>query len=567
MEGDIGQRASWLKTQTELPTATPSGGMSHTSAKPFSDLSSFLQPLRIGIDTLYELSYRLSLTYKKLAASPEHFFPTPITRLPTGLETGRYLAVYVGLSYLRVAFIDLLGDQQRVRRTLEKAWPIEEHLRRDRAPELFTFIGDCIADVVRDSLNNPNEEVPRELTTGISFCFPIRQKCLNEAILMPTGKGFALKTDLNLHQALLDGYERHTWSPGEDEDEQRMPAKRRKLFNLPRLRIAAMTNDTSSTLCSLAYTIHSFPNTRAVMGFIVGAGSNATVPLKIADLHERKVQHIREKDPSAQEALVSTEWTLSSASTPIFELDLRTKWDIELDNHCERPGFQPLELMIGGRYIGELVRLIAFDWFHNVLGIPRSALPVKLVTEHSLSTDFLSLKVASNQSDEGLAVELSQELPQPSMSDWRWTADSSRDLRAITNFVQDRAASLVAAVIVGLLVCAEEIALQPPHNHRDFLTLAASNGNTQTEESTTRWKNGPEELAVAVSGGVMQHFPHYKQKAQRYIDQLLIRAGPQQGGKSIFLRDVNDGGLIGTGILAGTTAGEIGGIIGSTFEA
>ena len=195
MEGDIGQRDSVTsekspvrksreaelatfrvaeRCKSKLSSTTSSGGMSHTSANPYSDLSSFLQPLRIGIDTLYELSYRLSLTYRKLAASPEHFFPTPITRLPTGLETGRYLAVYVGLSYLRVAFIDLLGDQQRVRRTLEKAWPIEEHLRRDRAPDLFTFIGDCIADVVRDSLNSPTEEVPRELTTGISFCFPIR---------------------------------------------------------------------------------------------------------------------------------------------------------------------------------------------------------------------------------------------------------------------------------------------------------------------------------------------------------------------------------------------------------
>ncbi|KAE8382475.1 hypothetical protein BDV26DRAFT_253568 [Aspergillus bertholletiae] len=538
--------------------------MSHISAKSFSDLSSFLQPLCIGIDALYELSYRLSLTYKKLVASPEHFFPTPITRLPTGLETGRYLAVYVGLSYLRVAFIDLLGDQRRVRRTLEKAWPIEEHLRRDHAPDLFIFIGDCIADVVRDSLNNPSEEVPRELTTGISFCFPIRQKCLNEAILMPTGKGFALKTDLNLHQALLDGYERHTWSPGEDE--QRVPAKRRKLFNLPKLRIAAMTNDTSSTLCSLAYTVHSLPNTRAVMGFIVGAGSNATVPIKIADLHECKIQHIREKDPSAQEALVSTEWTLSSACAPIFELNLRTKWDTELDKHCQRPGFQPLELMVGGRYVGELVRLVALDWFHGVLGIPCSALPLKLVTEYSLSTDFLSLKVACHQSDERLAVELSQDLPPPSMSDWRWTPDSARDLRVIANFVQDRAASLVAAVIVGLLVCAGEIALQPPHNHKDSLTPTASDGKTRADESTAQWKNGPEELAVAVSGGVMQHYPHYKEKAQRYIDQLLIRAGPQAGGKSIFLRDVSDGGLIGTGILAGTTAGEIGGIIGSTLE-
>ncbi|KAE8389333.1 hypothetical protein BDV23DRAFT_99147 [Aspergillus alliaceus] len=535
-----------------------------------TDLRSFLQPLRIEPDTLYDLSYRLSLTYKKLAASPEQFFPTPITQLPTGHEKGRYLAVYVGLSYLRVAFIDLLGDQQTVRRTLEKAWPIEEHLRRDQAPALFTWIGDCLAEVVRDGLNNPSEEAPRELTIGISFCFPIRQKCLDEAILMPTGKRFAVKTDLNLHKALLDGYERHTWSPGEDE--QRVPTKRRKLFSLPKLRIAAMTNDTTSTLCSLAYTIGSLPNTRVVMGLIVGSGSNATVPIKMADLHELKTRHIRERDPNAREALVSTEWTLSSAATPISELDIRTKWDAELDRFCERPGFQPFEEMVGGRYVGELVRLIAIDWFHGVLNIPYSELPVKLTTEYALSTDFLSLVVADSQCDERLAKDLSQKLHPPSESEWQWTPDFARDLRTIASFVQDRGASLVAAVVVGLLVCTGEISLQRPEgvdlgaSLGDSSAPAVAGAKAQAGSSTTGWKNGPEELAVAVSGGVMQLYPNYKEKVQRYIDQLLIHAGPQKGGKSIFLRDASDGGLIGTGILAGTAAGDIGGIIGSTFD-
>jgi hexokinase len=75
------------------------------------NLKKYLQPLQVEIETLYDLSCRLSSSYKKLAAeSLEHFIPTAITCLPTGHEKGRYLAVYVGLSYLRVAFIDLLGD-------------------------------------------------------------------------------------------------------------------------------------------------------------------------------------------------------------------------------------------------------------------------------------------------------------------------------------------------------------------------------------------------------------------------------------------------------------------------
>lgn len=77
-----------------------------------------------------------------------------------------------------------------VRRTLEKAWPIEERLKSENPVEFFGWIGACIAEVVGDSLRNEqgsngngngnNREnyyygvdEDRELVAGISFCFPI----------------------------------------------------------------------------------------------------------------------------------------------------------------------------------------------------------------------------------------------------------------------------------------------------------------------------------------------------------------------------------------------------------
>ena len=153
-------------------------------------LQAFLQPLKNDITKLYSLSSRLSLTYRELAAgSSELFSPTATTRLPTGRETGRYLAVYLGLHYLRVAFIELLGEEQvgkhpHVRRTLEKAWPIEDRLRRDQATSLFAWIGDCIAEVIHDDLANSKGDAPSEVAMGISFCFPIKYRL----ILPPTNQ-------------------------------------------------------------------------------------------------------------------------------------------------------------------------------------------------------------------------------------------------------------------------------------------------------------------------------------------------------------------------------------------
>jgi hexokinase len=162
-------------------------------------LDDFLSPLVLDEAVLYRLARRFSSTYRHLALnSDQQFLPTPVTRLPTGLETGRYLAIDVGGSNLRVAFIELLGEaadsdirstdaserskdtlrkaqRQRVKRTLEKAWPIQEHLKMDKAEDLFAWIGDCIAEVVADSLTSDatKGQIPQELDMGITFSFPI----------------------------------------------------------------------------------------------------------------------------------------------------------------------------------------------------------------------------------------------------------------------------------------------------------------------------------------------------------------------------------------------------------
>ncbi|KAK2803476.1 hypothetical protein FQN49_008873, partial [Arthroderma sp. PD_2] len=260
-------------------------------------IDNFLAPLAVNDARLYQLGCRFSQLYLELArTSDQQFLPTPVTRLPNGQETGRYLAIDVGGSNLRVAFIELLGaatddletssngsdvsnsersrdtlrkaQRHRVRRTLEKVWPIAEHLKMDKAEDLFLWIGDCMAEVVADSLatDMASKEAPEELEMGITFSFPMMQDSLSEATLMPMGKGFAITSDLNLGKILLAGYDRHTRRPyGSDEPS----AKRRRRFALPKLKIAAITNDTVATLASLAYMVKSLPNSRVAMGLIV----------------------------------------------------------------------------------------------------------------------------------------------------------------------------------------------------------------------------------------------------------------------------------------------------------
>lgn len=395
---------------------------------------------------------------------------------------------------------------------------------------------------------------------------------------MPTTKGFALTSDLNLHQALLDGYERHTRRPVDDS--RKSSAKRQKVkYALPKLRISAMTNDTVATFTSLAYTVKLLlPNSRVVMGLIVGSGCNATVPMALDDLHESKTQFIRNDDPNATTVVVSTEWTLSYTSRPLQELGVVTAWDKELELCCDRPGFQPLEYMVGGRYTGELVRIIIYDYFINVLQFPKDSLPRALVDEYALTTELISLHVAASRSDSALASVLMRKIPPPPFSEWNWTASSAGALRAVASAVQNRSASLVAASTVGLLACTGEIQLARPENPDSVSSTNSAiptannypqtNGGTQDKDPLclgAGWRGSPEELVVAYSGGVIQHYPQYSEACQRYLDRLVMRGGPQVGGKSVLLRPANDGGIVGVGVLAGTVAGRIEGIIGSSM--
>ncbi|KAI5295115.1 hypothetical protein KEM52_002332 [Ascosphaera acerosa] len=607
----------------------------------------FLSPLAVPDETLYRLSCRLANIYLDLGKTSQvQFLPTPLATLPCGKEKGTYLAINVGGSNLRVAFIHLLGDNDsnesrtssplasgwgkdtathtprqastgrsrdfmgrpsrpRLTRSYEKTWPIGDHLKKDKEGDLFLWIGDCMAEVVADSLGSTvakGEPIPEEIEVGITFSFPMMQDTLSEATLMPTGKGFAIASNLNLGETLLAGYERHTRKTYEGMHCE-PSAKRRRRFSLPRIKIAAIANDTVATLASLAYVIKALPNSRVGMGIIVGTGSNATLPMRLEDLAPNKTRAIRERNPQASKIIVNTEWTMGGSAAPLTELNLITRWDSMLDRECPRPGFQPFEYMTGGRYIGELIRIILYDYLTSFTNATHAALPGNLVQPYALSTMFVSTTIAQSPTDERLLENLRRSLPPPEFSEWYWTLNSAAAFRKIARAVQNRSAGLIAAAVVALLACQGELCLGqsatpqtsdlaspgpatsrlvlPILGNSSTLTsvstpsLAANTPDTDLVPDISRtsspgaksdnhalaastapasWNAGPEEIVVAYTGGIIQHYPRFKETCQRYIDRLIMWNGPQESGKSVFLREASDGGIIGAGVLAGMVA-------------
>ncbi|KAB2573689.1 Hexokinase [Lasiodiplodia theobromae] len=536
------------------------------------DCAAVLQPLTRHINTrdLLQLARGFSDTYRDLAQqSTQHFLATPVTALPTGRETGTFLAIDVGGTNLRVGFVKLLGEAgeqnddsnstsrhhvpdrpAKIHRCHERAWPIEEHLKMDQADDLFIWIGDCIAAVVREALDDATLRIKDldAIPLGITFSFPMKQDAISQATLMPMGKGFAITSDLNLGKMLLAGYARHC-ANGFISPQKATPT-------LPKLRIAAITNDTVATYASLAYSIKVSSNSRVVMGLVVGTGTNATVPMTVDSLGSFKTQFLdlpTETSPQDAKIVVNTEWSVCGTDIPLKQLQVPTIWDAELDRACDAPGFQPVEYMTAGRYLGELVRLVLVQLLPEQCGCgTKDDLPPTLMRRNSLSTKFLATVVALAD-DAELKRSLEELYPPRSASggSFAWTKERMGLLRAAAAAVQVRSAALVAAMIVGLLARVGEVYLDGDDDAED--TEADANAASSSPGAPTTGE-AEEQLIVAHTGGVILQYPGYLEDCEKWIDTLLAAGSRKNSSKRVVLGEAKDGGVIGAAVLAGMFA-------------
>ncbi|KAL1869855.1 hypothetical protein Daus18300_005315 [Diaporthe australafricana] len=512
-------------------------------------LDDFLRPLRMPDGKVLELSRELVDTFSFLSdKSDNQFLPTPISesllRRIDKTDRGRYLAIDIGGTNLRVGFVELLAgeadetinensaingagvstsapDTPRLRRLLEQSWPIGEQLKDQNADNLFDFIGGSIAVVVRQACKDWGLSPDTELPMGVTFSFPMEQQSLNEATLMPMGKGFALDCKVDLGAYLIAGYEEHR---GQD---------------LPRIRVAAIANDAVASLVSFIYQFRATPDQKAVMSLICGTGTNATIPLKLSTLKESKrpktVSVISGQDGNDVRIAVNTEWSINGTRMVLASYGVLTGWDSQLNNHVEKPGFQPLEYMTSGRYLGELGRIIFVDYLTHVLGFDIYELPCNLKEPFTLSTTFLSHFNPQNDGNGTLAEQLQKEFPivknakSSSPKPLEWTPEIAEALYRIAVAIEIRAAGLMAAYTIGLLTLSEELP-------------------TVLTKSSVEPLQNPRQLVVGYTGGCITGFQNYLEDCQAFLDRVIVlEHGP--GNFRVLLSPCHDGGITGAGIL------------------
>ena len=350
------------------------------------------------------------------------------------------------------------------------------------------------------------------------------------------GKGFAITSDLDLGKMLTDGYSHNLDDThaqhGFDKSKESSNCEKRIPSRLPRIRVAAITNDTVATFASSAYTVKAAPNSRVAMGLIVGTGTNATVPMRALDLHPQKRDDLANPD-MVDTVVINTEWTIRGTDRPLVDLQIKTIWDESLDASSDAPGFQPFEYMTSGRYLGEIVRLAFVDVVSRRPGVQ---VPASLKNKNALQTRFLS-EVVARMDDETIRSELEILYPSSSVSVPFWTPVRVQLVREIAHAVQQRSSALIAAACVGLLDCVHDIQMN-----------SDMSGNRATIKDIES-----EELVIAYTGSTISHYPEWLVTCQRWIDALVASGSPANRSKRVVLREAVDGGIIGAGVLVGTT--------------
>jgi len=143
----------------------------------------------------------------------------------------------------------------------------------------------------------------------------------------------------------------------------------------------SIINDGAATLMSRAYVD---PATR--LSLILGTGFNAAAMLPVSVFAKAKFGNRPQSwHDEAKHVVVNTE--LSMFGKGVLPM---TRWDEHLNNVHMHPDYQPFEHMLGGRYLGEIARLIIIEAIehHNLFG---GNFPSGIIKPYSVEAGILAI--------------------------------------------------------------------------------------------------------------------------------------------------------------------------------
>ena len=327
---------------------------------------------------------------------------------PKGTEEGRFLALDLGGTNIRVMAVDLDGNGCAAVVSVSK-FVIPKKIMCGTGNELFDFIADCVKEFILENHIN----IQQRYDLAFTFSFPVDQHSIVSGKLIVWTKGFRVA-----------GVE------GQDVVTLLSEALLRKEINC--VRVAALANDTVGTLVHKSYADPSCD-----MGVILGTGTNACYPEKIARILKCTEQG------TFREMIVNMEWGgFNQLKTNIY--------DHILDSASLNPGKQMFEKMVSGMYLGEIARLVIVEMMEQGL-LFRGTDPAVFSRPYLLTAKHLSMMAQGDDRERILQAPLFTEFPLRDVSEF-----DRQIIREVCRIVFTRAAQLAAAAIAAVVVWMDE---------------------------------------------------------------------------------------------------------------
>ncbi|KAF2153166.1 putative hexokinase [Myriangium duriaei CBS 260.36] len=480
---------------------------------------------------LYDLSTGLQSELKdRLQCSDISMLPSYHHTLPSGDEQGTFLALDVGGSNFRLALIELNGkaaasEEQRMRVRHSLCFPIDAQVRALRGQAFFDWMADRIEETLASdnhkSISTTSPDKP--LLMGLAWSFPIEQTSARSGHLLAMGKGFSATVGVQ----------------GQDLCELIMAPCRKRGLNV---KLQSLVNDSSATLLSQAYRE---PTTR--MSLILGTGTNSSIYLPVSALHPHKFG-VRPSSwhEVAEHVVINTE--LSMHGKPVWPL---TRWDQALNAAHQLPDFQPFEHLVGGRYLGEIARLILLEAICEA-GMFDGEIPAKIDEPYFLNSSVLAAFEDDITPDLSLASKTFTSAHAMSRSPTRSELFAIRD---IATLVSTRAAAYEAAAVHALweLRCHEEAQLKSK-----LSTMI--NGSHKTHLTLEQMR-----VTIACNGSILEKWPRFRERCQAHLDALTAISlrdhtnnfGSRKSHKGIVeLRIAHESSMFGAAVAAASCGEE-----------
>lgn len=428
---------------------------------------------------------------ERLQKSDISMLPSYQHTLPTGNECGDYLALDVGGSTFRIALIRLTGrtkpgvDGLQVRRI--RSFNIDEQIRGLEGQAFFDWMADRMGDML-NQYRYMSGTPDKPLLMGLTWSFPLEQTSPRSGQLLAMGKGFKA----------THGVE------GEDLSELIMRSCTRKGLNVE---MRAIVNDGAATLMSQAYR-----DSTTRMSLILGTGTNAGVYLPVRALHAEKYGARPDSwYEEAERVLVNTE--LSMVGRNVLPT---TQWDDHLNADHALPYFQPLEYLITGRYLGEIVRLILLDAIETI-DLFNGQVPEGMDAPYSFDSRIISAFESDTTPMLDVAkVTFTKAHPTrtaPRLCELHF-------IREIAGLVSRRAAAYLAAALHALW------------------TIRTEAEGLEPGDAT--------HVTVACNGTVIEKYPRYRELCQKHLDDLCLQSGASRG--AVMLKMAPESSIFGAAV-------------------